>query len=350
MSVSVHPFGALPDGNDVGLYMLENFDGTRVGILNYGAIIHSLELPCGKRGRIDVVLGHVGIDNYLINKENLGAAIGRNANRVENARLTLRRKRYELQPNSGHHNLHSGTNGFSHRLYGAEIGEDKGQPLLRLHCVVEHLSDGYPGDLDLSITYTLTDDNSLCIEYHAVSDMDTVCSPTNHSYFNLAGHDGEPVYNHLLQIEADFYTPFRRDKIPTGEVLRVEGTPYDFTAAKLIGRDIDVDYQHMKEFVGYDVNYALSGRGLRRVATLADSKSGREMEVYTDMPGLQLFTGNSLNPEVTRKNGARYARHQGVCLETQYFPDSVNRPWFPSPLLPAGQKFESTTAYRFRCS
>lgn len=347
MEIRSEIYGELADGTVVRRYLLDNGLGLRAGILSYGGIIHSLEAADAKGDMADVALGHADIGKYVPNKGKLGAAIGRNANRLSGSRVRISGREYVLEANENGNNLHGGSAGFHNRIFNVYTFAESGQPSVRLEHTLADLSDGFPGNLRMTITYTVTCDNALRIEYAARCDRDTILNPTNHGYFNLGGHGSGSILDHVLEIDAACYTPTDTDKLPTGEIRLVAGTPYDFRSPKKIGADIGADFPYLPLFGGYDVNYVLNGRGFRRVAVLTDEKSGRRMEALTDMPGLQLFSGNSLTPDDVRKDGAVYNRYQGVCLETQFFPNSGNIPWFPYPFLAAEHVFSSTTAYRF---
>lgn len=339
-------FGALPSGETASLYTLEN-GGISAAISDFGGVIVSLLVPDRVGKTADVVLGYEKLEAYLTNPGSFGALIGRNANRIANARVDLGGKVWELEKNDGENNLHSGKGRMAFRLFRAETGKKDGAPFLRLSCRVPHLGDGFPGNLDASVTYTLTADRALVMEYRAVSDMETVINLTNHSYFNLGGHDSGDIRGQVLQLEASFYTPNTEACIPTGEILSVEGTPFDFREGKPLGRGMDDDFGQIGLFGGYDHNFVLSGSGYRRIATARDPRSGRVMETWTDLPGVQLYTSNGMSVSGTPKGGAEYGNHQGFCLETQTFPDAVNMPWVRSPIYGAGQEYRSATAYRF---
>lgn len=347
MKISAERYGMLPDGSEVYCYSLENND-MKVEILNYGGIVKSLYVP-DRNGRMsDVVLGHADFEQYLENKGHLGCAVGRNVNRISNAACTILGDKVELEANLGPHNLHSSENGLHTRLFTSEVHTFHNLPALLLSHTIEDGTDGFPGNLIVTIAYALTEDNALMIDYRAVSDKNTVINLTNHSYFNLAGHDGGNIYGHLLELDAPFYTPSSHEGIPTGEVISVKDTPFDFRAApKAIGKDIHSALTQIQQFEGYDHNYVLNGTGYRKVATATEPESGRVMTVFTDLPGIQLYTANHMNGEKPFKEGVKYPKHGGFCLETQFFPNAVNTPWFPSPVFAAGEEYTSTTAYQF---
>jgi len=350
MRISVEPYGKTPDGGEVLLYTLENNSGLCVQVINLGGIIHSLRVPDKRGDTADVVLGQAGLAGYLENPEYFGAVIGRNSNRVANASITLPDGTYSLEQNDGPHNLHSGGNGLNHRLFSSEAHTFNNLPVLLLSHKIEHLSDGFPGALNVHIIYALTNDNALMIDYRADSDADTVINLTNHTYFNLAGHDSGTIYGHVLELDAPFYTPAGPDAVPTGEILQTTGTPLDFTSPKEIGKDIGSSYPQIKQFGGYDHNYVLQGCDYRKIATVTEPSGGRMMEVFTDLPGVQLYTGNSLSGTQVYKDGIIYQKHQGFCLETQFFPNAVNIPWFPSPVYAAGEEFAAATTYQFHAN
>ena len=347
MKISAERFGQLPDGRTVYSYNLEN-DAIKVEILNYGGIVRSLYLP-DKNGRIaDVVLGCPGLPEYLEDKGYLGAIVGRNANRISGASFRLFDQKFGMEANDGKNNLHSGPNGLSSRLFTAEVHTFNNLPALLLSHTIEDGSDGFPGNLIVTIAYALTEDNALMIDYRAVSDKDTVINLTNHSYFNLAGHDSGNIYGHTLELDAPLYTPGNAECMPTGEILKVKDTPFDFfTAPKALGKDIHSALTQLSQYGGYDHNFVLKGVGYRKVATLADPESGRVMNVLTDLPGVQLYTGNHFDGETSYKDGVKYPKHAGVCLETQFFPNAANLPWFPSAFFAEGEEYAFTTTYQF---
>jgi len=347
MKISAQPYGNLPDGREVYCYTLDN--GTiKVEILSYGAVVRSLCLP-DKNGRVaDVVLGQAGMDEYAENKGTLGCVVGRNANRTAGAAFSLFDQKFTLPANDGPNNLHSGPDGLSRRLFACEVHTFNNLPALLLSHTVEDGSDGFPGNLIVTIAYALTEDNALMIDYRAVSDRNTVINLTNHSYFNLAGHDSGNIYGHILEMDAPFYTPAKPDGIPTGEILRTKDSPFDFTTEpKALGRDIHSALTQVSQFGGYDHNFVLRGAGYRKVATLTEPESGRVMRVLTDLPGMQVYTGNHFDGETAYKDGVKYPKHAGIAFETQFFPNGANTPWFPSPFFAAQEEYTFTTAYQF---
>lgn len=349
MKIAVEPFGKLPDGGQVFSYCMENNSGMRAEILNYGGILKNLFVPDREGSPADVVLGYDSLGDYLQDERYFGAVIGRNANRIAEGKLKIFGQSVELEKNSGSCNLHGGPNGLSRRLFSSEVRTFNNLPALLLSHTVEDGSDGFPGRLTVTVAYALTDENALMIDFRAISDADTVINLTSHSYFNLAGHDSGAVGGHILDLGAAFFTPITRELCPYGEILSVEGTPFDFRGGRELGRDWDCEHPQIALAGGYDHNFVLAGTDYRKVAAVREPQSGRVMEVFTDLPGLQLYTGNGLGGERACKNGAHYRRRGGFCLETQLFPNAVNLPWFPSPLFCADEEYTATTTFQFSC-
>lgn len=339
MSITKTHAGLL-DGTEVSLYTLDNGAGLSAEIFDFGGIIRSLKIA----GR-DVVLGRSSLNDYLDNDGYLGAAIGRHANRIKNSCFCLNTKQYTVGTNDGGNSLHGGKIGFDKRVWRAEIKEEK-EPSLVLYLESPDGDEGFPGNLSLRMTYTLTSENSLKIRYEAVCDRDTVFNPTNHSYFNLDGHSSGSIHGHTLQINADFYTPNTDECIPNGEILSVSDTPFDFTAPKKLASDIDADDIQLNMFGGYDHNFVIRGRGFRKAAVLTSSDEKLSMEVYTDMPGMQVYSANCLKPG-SYKDGAAYGKHAAVCLETQFFPNSMGYSHFIPAILKKKEHFNSVTEYKF---
>lgn len=344
MSVQAKQFGTTKNGEEVTCYTLENKNGMKAEFIDYGAIIVSLFVP-DKDGKLDdVVLGYDDVAAYEANGCFFGALIGRHGNRIGGASFELNGVTYELEKNDGENNLHGGTPGYHKLMYQVETSDDS----VTFSRTSPHMEQGYPGNLDLSVTYTLTDDNELKITYTAKSDQDTLCNMTNHSYFNLKGHDGGEITDHNVWIKANGFTETSDDLIPNGTIVDVTGTPMDFRTKKAIGDDIGADYKPLVIAGGYDHNYALDKKSgvLEKVAELSEDRSGRTMEVYTDLPGMQLYTGNFIEKE-NGKGGTVYTKRNGVCFETQFFPNSIHVPSFDSCVLKAGETFTSSTIYRF---
>ena len=344
MAITKSEFGRTAAGETVHLYNLTN-GVISAEILTYGGILKSLCVPDKNGTLVDVVLGRDGMDGYQTNSGYLGALIGRHANRIEGSQFTLNGNTYNVGKNEGKNSLHGGVVGFDKKVWTA-IEHDGDEPSLELSLTSPDGEEGFPGNLTVTVTYTLTKDNAIKIYYTATSDKDTVVNLTNHAYFNLAGHDSGKMTGQILQINSSFYTPNNDGCMPTGEILSVTGTPFDFRTPKAIGKDIDSDFEQIKMFSGYDHNFVIDGTGYRLAATALCEENGIKMEVYTDKNGVQLYTSNGLH-EGTYKGGAHYGKHQAFCLETQYFPNSMKHTHFPSPVLKAGEKYDFTTEYRF---
>lgn len=345
MSILKTEFGTMPDGEKVYSYLLDNNQGLSAEILNYGGIVKNLYVTDKNGVKTDVVLGRDKLEDYLKNDGYLGALIGRHANRIAGGEFELGGTKYNVGINEGKNSLHGGNAGYDCCVWETEENDGL-EPSLTLTLTSPDGEEGFPGELKVKVVYTLTKDNALKIEYTAVSDKDTVCNLTNHSYFNLAGHASGTVDNQILYINSDFYTPNGSECMPTGEVLSVKGTPFDFRAPKPIGQDINSDFEQIKMFGGYDHNFAVNGRGYRKAAEAKCPQNGITMEVYTDKPAMQLYTSNGL-AEGVYKDGAHYGVHQAFCLETQYFPNAMAHSHYPSPILKKGEEYYFTTEYKF---
>lgn len=329
------------DGKKVYLFTLTNAKGTEVKISNYGGTVTSFVTADKAGGKSGIIIGFDSLNNYLQKPPYFGALIGRYGNRIGNAKFTLEGKEYKLAANDGKNALHGGLKGFDKVVWDATVVNDS-LPSLTLNYISKDGEEGYPGNLKVTVKYTLTEDNELKIEYNAETDKATPVNLTNHTYFNLSGDVSNTILNHTLMIDADNYTPVDSTLIPTGEIKAVKGTPFDFTSPKKIGRDID----SVKG--GYDHNWVLNKKdaSLQKVAVLSDSASGRSLEVYTTEPGLQFYTGNFLNGKFINRDGKSIKQHTALCMETQHFPDSPNKPNFPSTILKPGEKYHSETVYK----
>jgi aldose 1-epimerase len=349
MKITQKSFGKTINGEEATLYTITNGNGMKVSFTDYGANIVSIIVPDAKGNMADVNLGFENLAGYEENIPGFGSFIGRHANRIGGAKFELNGKVYELDKNDGANNLHGGKLGYNKFMYETEIYEDDDVTSIEFSRLSPHMEQGFPGNLDISVTYSLTEANEIVIEYLAVSDRDTIVNLTNHSYFNLSGHNSGTVLNHKVWIKANQFTPTTPDLIPTGELSDVSGTPMDFRVLKQIGQDIEEDYEPLKVAGGYDHNYVLdiSGAEVEKVAELIDEQSGRKMEVFTDLPGIQFYTGNFLTSVNNSKENAVYKKRDGVCFETQYYPNSCNIPTFPSCMLKAGKEFDSVTIYKF---
>jgi aldose 1-epimerase len=345
MTLDYSKFGAMPDGAPVMIYTLSNPQGMVAKLTEYGAILTELWVPDAKGHATNVVLGFDNLDQYVKGHPFFGAVAGRFANRIANGKFTLDGKEYTLAKNNGPNHLHGGLKGFDKKVW-------KSRPLpatdksvaVEFSCTSPDGEEGYPGTLTVTVTYTLTADNELRIDYTAATDKATPINLTNHSYFNLGG--GGSILEHLLMINADRYTVPDPTLIPTGEIASVNGTAFDFRQTKPIGRDIA---KVMEDTKGYDHNFVLTSGGgkFALCARATDPKSGRIMEVWTTEPGVQLYCGNHLNGSVKGVGGVSYPQHSGFCLETQHFPDSPNKSNFPSCILRPGETLKSTTTFKF---
>lgn len=349
MKITEKSFGKTANGEEAALYTLTNSNGMKVSLTDFGANIVSIIVPDKKGNAADVNLGFENLAGYEENLPGFGSFIGRHANRIGGAKFELNGKVYELQKNDGANNLHGGTPGYNKVMYETEVYEDDNIASVEFSRLSPHMEQGFPGNLDVTVTYSLTEANELVIEYLAVSDRDTIVNLTNHSYFNLAGHNSGSVLDHKLWVKANQFTPTTKDLIPTGELRDVTGTPMDFRTLKRIGQDIEANYEPLVFAKGYDHNYVLDicCSHVEKVAELVEEKSGRRMEVFTDMPGMQLYTANFLTPVKNSKDGAVYHKRDGICFETQYFPNSCNISKFPSCMLKAGKEYDSVTIYKF---
>jgi aldose 1-epimerase len=344
--VNKQDFGKTPDGTPVELYTLTNKNGVEARIMTYGGIVVSLKTP-DKHGKLaDVVLGFDSLDGYLEKNPYFGALIGRYGNRIAKGRFTLDGKEYKLAVNNGENALHGGLKGFDKVVWKVRHADAHA---LELGYLSRDGEEGYPGNLSVTVRYTLTDANELKLDYSATTDKTTVLNFTNHSYFNLAGEGNGDILAQQVTINADRFSPVDKGLIPAGEPRAVEGTPFDFRKATAIGARIGADDEQIRLGGGYDHNFILNrtGDSLSLAATVYDPQSGRLLEVSTTQPGMQFYTANFLDGTVKGKGGHAYPRRGAFCLETQHFPDSPNHPQFPTVTLKPGERFHSTTAYKF---
>lgn len=343
------PFGKTSDGKAVEIYTLTNTKGAEVKIITYGGTVVSLRVPDrnGKFG--DVVLGFDSVADYEKNTAYIGALIGRYGNRIAKGRFTLNGKEYALAVNNGENHLHGGPKGYDKVIWKARPSTNAAGANLELTYLSRDGEEGYPGNLNIKVVYSLTETDELKIVYSATTDKDTVVNLTHHSYFNLAGDGSGDILGHKLMLNANRFTPTDSGSIPTGELRAVKGTPFDFTRSTAIGARIGQNDQQLKFGQGYDHNFALNkaGKDLSLAATVYEPKTGRVMEVYTTEPGLQFYSGNFLDGSVAGKHGHRYLKNTGFCLESQHYPDSPNKLKFPSTTLKKGQRYSTTTIYRF---
>ncbi len=345
MSIEQKIFGSLPDGTKIHLYTLTNTNGVRIQAMEYGARIVSIQVPDRKGNLGNVVLGHDTLEEYLADGDFLGAAVGRYANRIGDSRFTLNGKEYPLRANDGKNHLHGGPGGFDKQVWTVE---EQAEDRLTLSLQSPDGQEGYPGNLSVQVTYTLTE-AGLTIGYWAKCDRDTLCNLTNHTYFNLSGHQSGPVTGQYIQLAASRYTPTVPGSIPTGELAPVEGTPMDLREGLPIGQRVDEDFPQLTMAGGYDHNWCIDGSdgSLRLAARAWSRETGVVMETWTTQPGVQFYSGNYLDGCPAGKGGAPYAKRWGFCLETQHYPDSPHHPNFPSTVLPAGAEYRQTTEYRF---
>ncbi len=345
--VSRRPFGRTKDGTEVYLYTLRNRQGAEARISNYGGLVVSLKVP-DKNGKMgDVVLGYDNLADYIKDTPYFGALIGRYGNRIAKGKFTLDGKEYTLATNNYPNALHGGTKGFDKVVWEPTIMASADGPALKLKYLSRDGEEGYPGNLSVTAVYTLTHDNALKLEFTATTDQDTVVNLTHHSYFNLAGKG--TILDHVVMIPADKYTPVDSTLIPTGELAPVEGTPFDFRTPTAIGARINQDNEQLKFGKGYDHNWVINkppGQyGL--MARVTEPTSGRIMEVWSDEPGLQFYSGNFLDGTLTGKGGWVYQFRDGFCMEPQHYPDSPNKPEFPSVVLKPGKTFHNVIVYKF---
>lgn len=348
MAVYKELFGKMPTGQEVYKYTLVNKNNVSASFTTLGAVWMTMMVPDRNGNLADVILGYDDFEAYLKNIPHFGAPVGRNANRIGGASITIDGKEYKLEVNNGPNNLHSGSNQYHTRVWDCQPEETEDGDRLNFYLESPDGDQGYPGNAQIRVSYTLTEDNSVKIDYYMVSDADTVANFTNHCYFNLAGHDSGDVLKQEVWLDADCYTPADADSIPTGEIVPVAGTPMDFTTMKPLGRDIEELFEALVLGHGYDHNWVLNhAEGqLALSAKAKDPDSGRVMEAYTDLPGMQLYTANFLNV-ASGKGGAHYGKRGAFCFETQYYPDACHKPQFPSPILKAGEEYKTTTIYKF---
>ncbi len=339
-------FGKIKNGQEASLYSIANSKGMEVRSTDYGATVVSIFVNDKNGARRDVVLGYDDALSYDSNGNYFGSTVGRNCNRISGARISIDGTEYALEPNDRGNNLHSGSKGLSRMIWKVKSHEES---RITYQYVSPDLEEGYPGNATVEVTFEVTEDNDFVISYHAVSDKKTVFNMTNHSYFNLNGHNAGTILDHVLMLQASHYTPVKDEKsIPTGEIAAVEGTPFDFRTAKPVGRDICAEHEQISYSCGYDHNFAIDRTkdGEEKAAEVYSAESGIKMEVFTDCPGIQLYTANGIKGQIGKGNTA-YPDYGALCLETQYFPNAINEPAFETPLTDADVPYDSTTRYRF---
>ena len=345
VSVEKRVFGKSKTGEDILLFTMKNRNGVEVSVMNLGGVLVSLKVPDAQGIVDDVVLGFDTGEEYYENGSFFGATVGPSANRIGGASFAIDGEEYHLPVNDNGNNLHSDfQKGYHLRMWNATDVEGG----VSFDLTDEDGCMGFPGNKTLRVTYTLDDENRISIRYKGTSDKKTIFNPTNHSYFNLDGNQAGNIEGHSLLIYAEEFTPVARGGIPTGEVLPVAGTPMDFRREKVVGDDIDADYEQLRLTGGYDHNWIIPGADgtLKHIATVKAPKGRRTMQVYTTLPGVQFYTGNGMQPQAG-KGGFVYERRSGLCLETQYFPDSIHHDNFPSYVFGPGRDYESETIYQF---
>lgn len=349
ISLSEEDYGVLDNGILIKQYIFENDNQMKVKIINYGAIVVSIEVP-DKNGKInDVVLGYDSIDGYVQDPSYFGAIVGRVGNRISKGKFSLDGKDYALAINNNENHLHGGIEGFNKKVWTPEITELNGLPALKLTYLSPDGEEGYPGNLNLEVTYTISNKNELIIDYFGTTDKATILNPTNHSYFNLSGEGNGDILDHVLKINADYFTPVDKGLIPLGNHESVLGTPMDFLNPKKIGERINNDDNQLKVGLGYDHNWVFNNWDgtLKLGVTLFEPESGRFMEVFTTEPGVQFYSGNFLDGTNIGKNQKAYQYRSALCLETDHFPDSQNNSNFPSVVLRPGEEYKQKTIYQF---
>ena len=349
ISLSEEDYGVLDNGILIKQYIFENDNQMKVKIINYGAIVVSIEVP-DKKGKInDVVLGYDSIDGYVQDPSYFGAIVGRVGNRISKGKFSLDGKDYALAINNNENHLHGGIEGFNKKVWTPEITQLNGLPALKLTYLSPDGEEGYPGNLNLEVTYTISNKNELIIDYFGTTDKATILNPTNHSYFNLSGEGNGDILDHVLKINADYFTPVDKGLIPLGNHESVLGTPMDFLNPKKIGERINNDDNQLKVGLGYDHNWVFNNWDgtLKLGVTLFEPESGRFMEVFTTEPGVQFYSGNFLDGTNIGKNQKAYQYRSALCLETDHFPDSQNNSNFPSVVLRPGEEYKQKTIYQF---
>ena len=349
VTVEQAPFGVTDAGDSISVFTITSSSGMKAKIINYGAIITALETP-DKAGQIgDIVLGYDNLPDYVANTTYFGAVVGRYGNRIREGKFELNGQEYQLTVNDGKNHLHGGKKGFNKVVWTPTIVQKQDTAGVALFYSSPDGEEGYPGTFNLTVTYLITTNNELIVDYKGVTDKPTIVNPTHHSYFNLAGQGNGTILDHQLQLFADHFTPVDNTLIPTGEIRSVDGTPFDFRTPTAIGARINADNEQIKFGFGYDHNWVLNKQPgtLSLAARVTESTTGRVMEVYTTEPGIQFYAGNFLDGTITGKEGKVYPYRSGFCLEAQHYPDSPNEPSFPSVVLNPGETYTQTTIYKF---
>ena len=347
-----HAEPTVSDFDSIKLYTIKNKSGMTVKVTNYGAIITSIIVPDREGKMTDVALGYDRVEDYInaVDKPYFGAIVGRYGNRIANGMFSIDGESYKLAANNNQHHLHGGVIGFDKVVWDAKPLEGDGWCGVELSYLAKDMEEGYPGNLNVSVSYKLTEANELVVDYVATSDKKTPVNLTQHTYFNLKGEGEGTILDHQMMINASMFTPVDEGLIPTGELCSVANTPFDFTEAKPIGRDIGVDNQQLRFGLGYDHNFVLNkddAGGVTLAARVTEPISGRVLEIFTTEPGIQFYCGNFLDGRLKGKSGKAYVHRGGFCLETQHFPDSPNQPGFPSTILEPGKEYRTTTTMKF---
>jgi aldose 1-epimerase len=343
-------YGKVSEGKPVELFTLTNRNGMVVQITNYGGIINSLKVPDQHGEMLDVVLGYHTLDKYIERNPSFGCLVGRYGNRIAGGKFTLDGVEYNLAVNNGPNHLHGGRIGFDKRVWEPELITEENRAGLKLSYFSPHMEEGYPGNLQVEAIYWLNDENELQLDFKATTDRRTVLNLTHHSYFNLSGHSSGDILNHEAKFYADRIVAIDSVSIPTGNLMEVAGTPFDFREFKTIGRDITADHQQIINGNGYDHSFIINGQpgDLRPACIVREPVSGRSLEVWTTEPAIQFYTANFLDGTITGKDQTVYEKRSGFCLEAQHFPDSPNHPEFPTTILDPGDEFFQSTIYKFR--
>lgn len=349
VSIAKTAFGITDKGEKIALYALKNQNGMEVKIMTFGGIITSLKVPNKENVSEEVVIGFNNFEQYTKDNPYFGALIGRYGNRIAKGKFTLDGKEYQLGINNGENALHGGPEGFHRVIWTVEEAKGGDTALLRLKYVSVDTEEGFPGNLTVYVTYTLNSDNALDVLYEATTDKKTVVNLTQHSYFNLSGDFTKLILNNEVTIDADKLVPVDANLIPTGTLMDVTNTPFDFRKPKVIGKEIEAEDDQIKKGLGYDHCWVLNNqdKGYRFAASAYDPTSGRFLEVYTDQPGIQFYTGNFIDGTLPMRNGGTFAKRTGLCLETQHFPDSPNQKDFPTTELNPGENYKTKTTFKF---
>lgn len=352
MEVTKKEFGII-ENKTISLYTLTNSNGMEMNVTNYGCIVTSIKVP-DKNGQInDIVLGFNELKDYLEDNPYFGCVVGRYGNRIANGKFSINGNEYILAQNDGTNNLHGGVKGFNKQVWSADEIKNDTYAGIEFKYLSKDGEEGFPGDLSVTVTYTINDNNEFKIDYKATTDKITICNLTHHSYFNLAGERSGSILDHQILIKANKYTPVDSNIITTGELADVSGSPFDLRVPTTIGNHINDDNPQLKYAGGYDHNWVIDrpdgSKELLLAATVKDPGTGRKMDVLTTEPGIQFYSGNFLDGTLTGKSGLKYQFRSGLCLETQHFPDSPNKPGFPTTILKPGQLYNTSTIYKFYC-